>query len=736
MKAASLLPVLALAITFPLRAQQRVAPDTVRLAEISVVGTRSTLAAIPGSASVLDIAAMSLWRSPTVNETLRRVPGINARDEEGFGLRPNIGIRGLNPTRSAKVLLLEDGIPFTLAPYGDNSSYYHPPLERFARIEVLRGSGQILFGPQTIGGVINYVTPEIPARHAGTITVSGGSRSHRSAMARFGGTWGRLGVLASVSSGGGEGNRANTGTRINDGYLKTTITLGTGHVVTVRGNRFSERSNVTYSGLTEAEWATDPRSNPFANDSMLLDRWGTSLTDRLELGRGVSLLTTIYGYGVSRDWWRQSSSSEQRPNDRSDPACAGMQNLNTTCGNQGRLRDYGVWGVEPRLRAPVSVFGAQGLLEVGIRIHDERQERRQVNGDSPNARTVGNPSNPGAGVAEDNIRTTRAYSAFIQNRWFAGRWTITPGLRIERIRHTRTNRLADPDVFGAMEATYLVPGLGLTYAAASGVTLFAGAHRGFAPPRAEDVISNTTGAVVELDAELSLNYEVGIRALLAPALELEATGFVLDFENQVVPASVAGGSGATLTNAGRTLHRGLELSGRLDVAALLHIPQRIRLDAAWTWVPTARFEGERFVYVGTEAPDVVGKVYAQQGATGTRRRTSVSGNRLPYAPAGALTAAISYQYRAAFDARIEMVHVSRQFGDALNTSVTVPDGQQGPIPARTVWNAALNYSLGAAGSTLFVSVNNLFDRLYIADRTRGLLPGLPRTVHAGLSQSF
>ena len=81
------------------------------------------------------------------------MPGVFARDEEGFGLRPNIGIRGLNPTRSSKVLLLEDGIPLTYAPYGDNASYYHPPVDRFERIEVLKGSGQILFGPHTVGGV-------------------------------------------------------------------------------------------------------------------------------------------------------------------------------------------------------------------------------------------------------------------------------------------------------------------------------------------------------------------------------------------------------------------------------------------------------------------------------------------------------------------------------------------------------------------------------------------------------
>ncbi len=103
---------------------------------------------------VLDQAELESARVLSVAEALRKVPGVVVRDEEGFGLRPNIGIRGLNPTRSTKVLLLEDGLPFAFAPYGDNASYFHPPIERYERIEVLKGTGMLRFGPQTIGGVV------------------------------------------------------------------------------------------------------------------------------------------------------------------------------------------------------------------------------------------------------------------------------------------------------------------------------------------------------------------------------------------------------------------------------------------------------------------------------------------------------------------------------------------------------------------------------------------------------
>ena len=115
-------------------------PDAVA-AEVSVTssylaGTPESLTEIPGSIERIDSQTLENSRVYNFSEVLRKVPGVNVRDEEGFGLRPNIGIRGTNPTRSTKVLLLEDGLPLSYATYGDNASYYHPPVERYESIEV------------------------------------------------------------------------------------------------------------------------------------------------------------------------------------------------------------------------------------------------------------------------------------------------------------------------------------------------------------------------------------------------------------------------------------------------------------------------------------------------------------------------------------------------------------------------------------------------------------------------
>jgi len=551
-------PTVSLAAAAPPTSEGSVAanPDPVatigRLGEITVIGTREALDRIPGSGDVLDRELLEASRAFTINEALRTVPGVVARDEEGFGLRPNIGIRGLNPTRSTKVLLLEDGLPLTFAPYGDNASYYHPPIERFDRIEVLKGSGQILFGPQTVGAVINYLTPRAPDVPTTKITASGGNLGFSDVHVETGATFGDTGVLFHATQKAFDGSRDNQRFRVGDYNLKLTQALGASQDLTFRASYYDEDSDASYSGLTLAEYRDNPRQNPFVNDTFESYRWSASLTHGWQVNEGARLQTSVYTTYFNRDWWRQSSNSSQRPNDASDPACGGMANLSTTCGNEGRLRQYATYGVEPRLTLD-SAFGLPGETQVGVRYHVERQDRLQINGDTPTARTPGVGVN--GGIREDNSRDVEALAAFAQVRFDIGAFGITPGVRIEQIDFERTNHLNG--TVGRTDLTEVVPGLGVTYALGSDTTLFAGAHRGFAPPRVEDIIGGT-GASVDLDAELSWNYEFGLRTALRRGLDVEAALFRMDFENQIVPASVAGGVGATLTSAGETIHQGVE----------------------------------------------------------------------------------------------------------------------------------------------------------------------------------
>ena len=663
-------------------------------------------ALIPGSYEVVSRDVIDRTHPHDTNEVLRKISGISVRDEEGLGLRPNIGIRGLNPTRSSKVLLLEDGIPLTFAPYGDNASYYHPPIERFDTVEVLKGSGQIAFGPSTVGGVVNYITPVPPARFAGNAFVTAGNRAFRNVNATLGGTRGRIGLLADVMRKESDGSRENTHSDLTDVSGKIVATAGSAHVFTGKVNYYAENSQLTYSGLRSDEYATNPRQNAFRNDAFEGDRAGGSLAHAGAVSDELLLTTTAYVSSFARDWWRQSSNSAQRPNDSGDPDCAGMDNLNTTCGNEGRLRRYLSLGVETRARVDWPSLSLDG----GVRVHREQQERRQENGATPLAR---------AGVVvENNARDVNAYSAFVQPRFHGSRLAVTPGLRVEHVRFSRLNRLANSGqgAMGVTSVTQVIPGIAVSATLTADSILFAGIHRGFAPPRVEDIISNA-GGLVDLDAELSWNTEAGIRGRIA-ALALSTAWFRMDYQNQIIPASVAGGVGATLSNAGRTLHQGVELAARLDSSHIWDAGPNVYARIAGAYLPLAKFTGTRTSSIrGFET-------------------VSVSGNRLPYAPRYTMSATLGLADERWFDASLEAVAIGEQFGDDLNTRLSSVDGQLGLIPSTVIWNAAANVIIRPSRVTAYVTTKNLANRLYIADRSRGILPGLPRLVHAGVRVGF
>ena len=666
---------------------------------------------IPGTVDVLDSQTLENSRVHDLNEALRKVPGLHLREEEGFGLRPNIGVRGLNPTRSTKVLLLEDGIPLAYAPYGDNASYYHPPIERYSSIEILKGSGQIQFGPSTVGGIINYLTPEPPSRLQGSVTLLGGNRNYFEGLASLGGTWRNVGMLLHYMRKQGEGAMENVRAGLDDLNFKATAALGSRQTLSFRSNYYHENSNLTYSGLRLSEYLENPRQNPFRNDFFFGNRVGVSATHTYLFSPGRVLVTNLYGSNFNRDWWRQSSNSGQRPNDAADPVCGGMTNLNTTCGNEGRLRRYYTWGLEPHVRMAHKLFGVRSEADFGFRAHFEQQNRLQKNGPLPTSRD--------GVIVENNERRTDAYSFFVQNRFLLNKWTITPGVRVEKVQYERTNRLANGGlgVSGRNDLVQAIPGIGIAYSPRENLTFFAGGHRGFAPPRAEDVVSNT-GGTVELDPELSWNIEAGARTEPFRGVRLDATFFRMDFENQIVPASLAGGVGAALTNGGETLHQGLELYTRVDTGVMRGSPHNVYFRVNYTWLPVAQFEGVR----SSNVPGF--------GAV------SVSGNRLPYAPETLLTAGVGYAHRSGWDALVESVFVGPQFTDDLNTLATTLDGQRGRISSFTVWNTTLNYHMESHRSTLFITVKNLFDHLYVVEQTRGLKPGNPRLVQTGIKFRF
>lgn len=680
---------------------------------VVVIGKRSHLETIPGSGMILEQSVLDESHVFSINEAMRKVPGVFARDEEGIGLRPNLGIRGLNPNRSSKLLMLEDGIPLAYAPYGDNASYYHPPVNRFERIEVLKGSSQIMFGPQTLGGLVNYITPDVPADLEGALSFTGGNQDYLEFHGAVGDTIGSTGYMLNGTWKESDGTRDNMRFEVGDLFMKVVQQITERQALTLRGSYYDEDSQVTYSGLTLAEWQDDPRGNDFKNDHMYATHWATSATHQFDMNDGASLLTSAYYTQFDRDWWRQSSNSNQRPNDASDPACGGLANLDTTCGNEGRLRQYWTAGVEPRLRLEHQSFGVQNITDAGIRYHQEHQDRVQANGDTPDARRAG--TGPNAGIKEDSTREVTAWSGFVQNRFDLGRWTVTPGLRYEHVDYLRVDKLLDTR--GTASVDEWIPGIGVTYSAAPGTTVFAGVHRGFSPPGVADIIT-PTGGTVNLDPEYSWNYELGVRSDVRNGVYVESTLFRLDFENQIVPASVAGGTGAGLTSAGQTLQDGLELAGNVESNGFVDWPVEVFGRLSWTWLWTAEYAGDRYSSV--------------PGSTDVK----VTGNRLPYTPEQLLTGTVGVRSAFGLTFELEGVYTSSAYTDDLNTVEVTPNGQRGKMPGYTVWNLSANYPIAEWDCNLFLTIKNLTDELYVVDMSRGLVPGMPRLVQGGFALNF
>jgi Fe(3+) dicitrate transport protein len=316
-----------------------------------------------------------------------------------------------------------------------------------------------------------------------------------------------------------------------------------------------------------------------------------------------------------------------------------------------------------------------------------------------------------AGIREDQQRRVDATSGFVEATFALGAFMVSPGVRYESIDYERTNFLNGAR--GTSSLDQVIPGLGVTWRAAETVTVFAGAHRGFAPPRVEDIITPAGGAV-DLDPELSWNYELGIRAKPARGAALELTAFRLDFANQIVPSSVAGGSGASLTSAGKTIHQGLE--GLADVNATLRSGLDGYVRLAWTWLPDAEYRGTRLSSIaGFET-------------------VSVSGNRLPYAAEnyGTLTLGLA---GPRWRAQVEGVYVDSMYTDDLNTVAVTANGQRGLMPSYVVWNAAVSFAATNA-IEVYGTVKNIADRVYVVDMTRGLVPGSPRLVQIGVTSRF
>ena len=700
---------------------------------VSLTGGRPM--GVPGAVTVLSAKALRRQGATDINRALRTVPGVYIQEEDGFGLRPNIGLRGSGAERSSRISILEDGVPIAPAPYTAPSAYYFPSVGRMAGVEVMKGASQIAHGPNTIGGAINFISTPIPSALAGRVDGRIGSFGTGRLHVYTGDGSGRIGWMVEAMQAGSRGFKSidgggPTGFDKLDllGKLRWTSREGARLVQRVEAKlgAVNEVSHETYAGLLRADFETDPyrRYAGSAEDRMEAHQRQAVLTHVVELGRGWRWTNRAYATRFDRNWYKA---------DRAAAAGGEWVKLGTLLGEGvpmgdraaalGVFRD-GAPGVV-RLKNNNRIYHARGLetkaswehagtgwqrWDMALRLHADGMDRLQWTDDWQ--MTSGRLTAPAWGTPgeeSNRIEWTRALSGYAQGRWSRSGWSCLPGLRVESILAGRDDYgTADVDRTGSNivrrknRTLVVLPGIGVQRVLGSEWSVFAGVHRGFLPPGSSD----------EVAPEFAWNSEAGMRWVRARA-EATVVGFGHFGRNlQGSDFAASGGSGdGEVFNGGSTRVLGVEAAANLTNGIQPTEGHRFELGLAYT------FTDGRFTTSFTSEFEPWGEVQA--------------GDFLPYMARHQGTLRLGWARGAwSLDASGAFVDPMRvAAGNAPLTAVSTAGGS-------TVLDATVRCRL-RNGFSLEASCRNLFDAVYVAsNRPAGLRPGMPRTITGGFNLSF
>ena len=715
--------------------------NPIQLAPIEIIG-ESVLVnkKRTGTVAKLQPQAVELIKPVGTQELLELIPGINGYADDGFGnSRLSIGIRGLNPRRSSRVLILEDGVPIQPAVYIYPNAYYNPPSERIEAMEVVKGSSAIRFGPQTMGGVINYTTRRPDGTRGSINQFTAGTNGFYSLYSEWRGAGNdkiKSDVQLLYKHGSGFRDN-NTFDQIN-ATLKTQFRFGAKKVLYLKANANFENSNATYTGLTEYSFRTDPNFNPKEDDSFKVLRTSLDLIYTSMISANLVGNTTAYINAFDRRWWREDDifvRASALDTGELTPVpyfqSGDLVRLGGGVSNFGILRTFYVGGIAQDYSLKHSLGGHLANAEVGIRAHWERFVDDKKIGDAPDARdgvyftgTPGDPADPVQVVGQSHHYETAALALYAKEQVEWGQLTVNPGLRFEVFKQQRVDRLRGSTLADKVSSV-LLPGLGLNYQF-DRFNLFGGIHRGYTPPSSGALrITNfgqntTTAGGLDLKAEKSWNMEVGLRSW-RPGLTLEATAFLIKIEDLV-----AAGRGTAFKNLGKVDSYGLEVGLALATSRFAAVLPDINL--SYTYLQTQIKSG--IITSGTIAGNV---------------DVNLAGNQLPYAPPHTLSVGLAKAINRRLSLRVDLRFVDQVFTDYENIKRTFNRGDTGPIPSYSIVNASADYKVSPRWSAFFAA-KNLFDKVYIGSRlhsnagqpeanlSSGILIGPRRQVNAGIKR--
>ena len=586
--------------------------------EVTIIGEKVTGDQVSGSAHYIGTEELEQQAYSDIQRTIRQVPGVSVQVEDGYGLRPNLSIRGVATERSGRITLLEDNVLIAPAPYSAPSAYYFPTFGRMSAVEVLKGPAAITQGPYTIGGAINMVTTPIPNEASGSLAVEAGENS----TYRFHGHYGAemdngLGYLVETHQWQSDGFQSidrggDSGLDIEDYMLKLSYApTDSDHAVEFKYQKAKQNSDQSYLGLTDTDF-----------NAQALRRYGLSKLDNIETEHDqvilryrwqatedLSVSATYYNNEHERNWYKtegidfDGSSSAQAfsrtswskvitainlgnsldgvaPTQMSQILDGSLDTADGSIQLRSNAREYFSRGIQLNADWSTSLGATKHNISVGLRVHEDEEDRLQRNSTFSQKSGALVLDDLGLlGNAGNRVQSAEALAIHVYDRIELDRWVITPGLRYEDIDQrrqrweTRAGRTTNPSIRSAAslrdqrenKTQVWLPGIGASYQISDSNVAFAGAHKGFtAPTNAPNV-----------NEETAINYELGLRH--SGDFYAEATLFLSDYDNLLGQCTASSGTDCVIGdafNGEAATVKGLELliSGDLFSTANISFP--------------------------------------------------------------------------------------------------------------------------------------------------------------------
>lgn len=707
------------------------------LETVNVIGSTEDLLELTGSGAFIEPEEFRKRGITNIQQILRQVPGVYVREEDGFGNFPNISLRGGDGTRSEKVTIMEDGILTSPAPYSAPAAYYSPRAARMSGIEVLKGSSQIQYGPQTTGGVINFLSTEIPTEETFYTRNTYGTYNTLLSHSYYGNTVqtnkGKVGFLfelfhhssdgfREIENGGGLGGSDDTGFTLTEPMVKLFWEPNTPlrQRVEFKYGYSNFDSNESYIGLTEEDVRQSPdrRYAGTRFDNMVSEQHRTYLKYRMEPTDSFSLEFAAYYNEFSRNWAKVDDIIGGDNSVRGALATGnGLDILRMrgpgTLVYRNNNRDYSAYGYQMTGEYEFMAGGVEHELTFGARFH--RDDVRRFQNDENIVlgatgaivdRVIGAPGSQG-----NRFQESDALALWLQDEIEIGQLSVTPGVRYEHVDQTFSD--FNNNTSGSNTFDLFSPGIGFNYEVNDSAAVYGGVYRGLSIPGPQ----SAAGGVEE---EKSTGYELGYR-YQSPKLSYDFAAFYTDFSNLI--ATDAGlGVLDNSQNVGEAEVFGIEARISYDpfagTGSELSMP--MYLTATWT-------DATLTSAIGTGGSD---NIY--DGA--------VDGAEIPYVPEWQAAAGIGLS-KGAWSVNLDATFVGETFGTAQNVDTPLEDtvgagARAGKIDDLFLVDLTGTYDLNE-NVTLLAGMSNMFDERGITSRlARGPRANIGRTAFIGFEAKF